>query len=344
MGPLFQWIIGITGIIFNTAASTGNNNSAIEISMVNANTIIPITGNSSLKKIPPKITFDPIVTTDSASCTIPFSRAGNLILIKAKADTIEGSFILDTGAPHLILNTTYFRNYPASGPVNDDPGGITGSVASFSPTSISQLSFGPIKYYNVAADRINLGHIENSKGIKIFGLLGLQLFRQFEMIIDYEKNVIHLHLITKKERNILFHNPLLNDTTLYSITPISIMEDKLLTRCTMAGKKLTFVIDTGAESNVMDSRLPNKIFDNVSITRRIMLAGTGNNKVEALYGYIKNMKIGSQDITTLPVIVTNLEKMCYSYNRCIDGMLGFDFLSLQKIGFNFVSHKMYIWK
>ncbi|MBC7937561.1 MAG: hypothetical protein H7Y86_19610, partial [Rhizobacter sp.] len=67
-------------------------------------------------------------------------------------------------------------------------------------------------------------------------------------------------------------------------------------------------------------------------------------KIEALYGYMKDIKIGSRDITTLPVVVTNLEKMCYSYNRCIDGMLGFDFLSLQKIGFNFVSHKMYIWK
>lgn len=28
---------------------------------------------------PPKLYFDPIVTTDSADCVIPFSRAGNLI-------------------------------------------------------------------------------------------------------------------------------------------------------------------------------------------------------------------------------------------------------------------------
>jgi hypothetical protein len=36
--------------------------------------------------------------------------------------------------------------------------------------------------------------------------------------------------------------------------------------------------------------------------------------------------------------------MCDSYNNCLDGMLGFDFLSLHKIGFNFVNRKMYIWK
>jgi len=286
----------------------------------------------------------PIVSSDSASCTIPFSRAGNLIIIKARVDTLEGNFIMDTGAPHLILNMTYFRDYPSAGEQEDSQGGITGNVASTSPTDVPQLSLGPIKYNRLHAHRINLGHIENSKGIKILGLLGLSLFSQFEMIIDYEQSVIHLHLISKKERSMPFHHPMLADTGKYTISPIDIVEDKLLVLGMLAGKKLNFVIDTGAESNVMDSRLPNKLLENVSITRRVMLSGTGNRKIEALYGYMKNIQIGKQGLTTLPVIVTNLEKMCYAYNRCIDGMLGFDFLSLQKIGFNFVSRKMYIWK
>ncbi len=49
---------------------------------------------------------------DSAVCTIPFTRAGNLILIQATVDTVQGNFILDTGAPNLVLNLTYFRKYP----------------------------------------------------------------------------------------------------------------------------------------------------------------------------------------------------------------------------------------
>lgn len=56
---------------------------------------------------------DPVVTSDTPSCVIPFSRAGNLIVIRAKVDTTEGNFILDTGAPRLILNLTYFRHYPS---------------------------------------------------------------------------------------------------------------------------------------------------------------------------------------------------------------------------------------
>ena len=135
--------------------------------------------------------IDPVVSTDSSICVIPFSRAGNLIMIKAKADATEGNFVLDTGAPGLILNLTYFRSYNSSANATDlgESGGITGEAIRSNPTLVPELSFGGVKYSGVEADRINLGHIEDSKGIKIMGLLGMQLFKRFEMIIDYEKEI-----------------------------------------------------------------------------------------------------------------------------------------------------------
>jgi predicted aspartyl protease len=286
---------------------------------------------------------DPIVTSDTPSCIIPFNRAGNLILIKAKADSIEGNFILDTGAPGLILNMTYFRNYPQTGEAEGESGGITGAVGAPSPTIVNSLSFGPIKYKKVNADRANLGHIENSKGVKILGLLGMQLFKQFEMIIDYEKSIIYLHLISKKETK-TYKSEQLQDTAAYSIFDITISDNKLFTKGQIGSKKLIFVVDTGAESNVIDSRLPNNLFENFSISKRVKLSGAGSKKIEALYGDMQNVKIGNLDVKTMPLLVTNLEKMCYAYDKCVDGILGFDFLSLNKIGFNFVTNKMYIWK
>lgn len=287
---------------------------------------------------------DPVVTTDSAGFILPFSRAGNLILIKAKADAVEGSFILDTGAPGLILNMTYFRDYPVTeNYAGEESGGITGSVAGYGHTMVKKLSFGAVNYFKVEADRINLGHIENSKGIKIFGLLGVQLFKQFEMIIDYENSEIHLHHITKKDAKNYQHQ-MLNDTSAYSVFAIDLLDNKILTYGKVGNKKLTFLVDTGAESNVIDSRLSENILDNVVITKRMVLNGAGNKKVDALYGDMSNLKIGDRDITSMPVLVTNLAKMCFAYDRCLDGMLGFDFLSMHKIGFNFVKRKMYIWK
>jgi Aspartyl protease len=286
---------------------------------------------------------DPIVKTDSVNCVIPFSRAGNLIIIRVKVDTTEGNFILDTGAPGLVLNIPYFRTYTALENQDEIQGGITGRVEDAGRVNVDSVSFGPVHYFKAEADRINLGHIENRKGIKIHGLLGMQLFKQFEMIIDYENSLIYLrHLSKKSDKN--YRHPLLQDTATYIETPINFIENKLITYVYSAGKKLSFVVDSGAESNLIDSRLPDKIMDQVIVSRRVFLSGTGSKKVEALSGSINTLKIGNYDVANLPVIVTNLEKLCFAYNRCLDGMLGFDFLSRQKIGFNFVTRKMYIWK
>jgi hypothetical protein len=280
---------------------------------------------------------------DADSCIIPFSRAGNLILLRAKADTMDGNFILDTGAPGLVLNVTYFRDYPAVSDVNEEQTGISGAVSAVKKTQVGNFTFDCVTTKLVPADLVNLGHIENARGVKIFGLIGLSLLRKFEIIIDYENNQLYMYRIGKK-RNAESANFLLQDTASYSIIPIEILNNKIVTRTMLAGKKLRLIIDTGAESNVLDSRLPDKIFENVEILRRVKLSGAGDKKVEALYGNLNNFSIGNQLTGSLPVIITNLEKTCLADVSCIDGILGFDFLSLHKIGFNFVNNKMYIWK
>ncbi len=277
------------------------------------------------------------------SCVIPFSRAGNLILIRVKADTTEGNFILDTGAPGLVLNLTYFRNYPTTTDIHEEQSGITGGVSAVKKTQVGKLSFDCVSSTAVTADLVNLGHIENIRGIRILGLVGLSVLRRFEIVIDYENSLLYLYRISKKNAS-AFKSSLLKDESAYNTVPIEVWNNKIVTRSVMAGKKLRLIIDTGAESNVLDSRLPNKIFENVEVLRRIKLTGAGDKKVEALYGKLNNLSIGDQNTGSLPVIITNLEKTCLVDNECFDGILGFDFLSLHKIGFNFVTNKMFIWK
>lgn len=283
------------------------------------------------------------VASDSISCTIPFNRIGNLMVVKAKADTSEGNFILDTGAPGLVLNLTYFRDYPITSH-DGEQASIGGSFGiGIQKTSVRNLSFDRFQYFNTDADLTNLGQIENAKGIKVLGLLGVDLFKQCEMIIDFEKSLIYLHRIGKKESSTYKHQSL-KDTSLYRTFPIEMTDNRIITTTEMEGRKLKLVIDCAAESNILDSRLPNKIFDNITITRRVKLAGPGDKKIDALYGSMSNLRIGTLDINNLPVTVTNLEYTCFAKGGCVDGVLGFDFLSLHKIGFNFVNHKMYIWK
>ncbi|WP_210464582.1 aspartyl protease family protein [Rufibacter roseolus] len=282
---------------------------------------------------------------DSASSVIPFTRAGNLILLQARADTTLGNFILDTGAQNLVLNLTYFRDYPKTRDSGAQRTSVTGSTAGVSKTVVKNFTLGTLRYNRLKADLTSLGHLENTKGVKILGLLGMELFRQCEMIIDYERSLIYLHQIGKKEAD-TYRSAFLRDTSTYHNIPIDLKDNRIIAHTEMAGKKIDFIIDCGAETNILDSRLPNKVFENVEITGRVLLSGTGNRKIEALRGDMKNVRFGTQDIPSLPVLITSLENTCFSYNGCINGVLGFDFLAVNnnKIGFNFVRRELYIWK
>ncbi len=283
------------------------------------------------------------IRTDSPSLTIPFTRAGNLIVIKARVDSTEGNFILDTGAPGLVLNLTYFRDYETTTESSAEQTGITGSSATALKTIVQEFNIGTFNYDKIQADMANLGHIENSKNIRILGLIGLEFFKSCEMIIDFENGLIHLQHITKK-MEATYTSAMLKDETTYTTVPIDIMDNRIITTTEVAGKKLKMIIDCAAETNILNSKLPNRVMELVTISRRVKLTGSGSRQIDALYGGLSEMKVGTESISNLPVLITNLENTCFSYNGCIDGVLGFDFLSLHKIGFNFVQRKMYIWK
>ncbi len=287
--------------------------------------------------------YDYILPAEAQYGVIPFTRAGNLILIQATVDTLSGNFILDTGAPGLILNLTYFRNLQASGRIDPEAAGITGTVEGASPAMVKKLSIGAFNYTSVHADRVGLGHIENSKGVKVLGLLGSGLFRRFEMEIDYANEVIHLNRAAGNRVG-QYQSVFAEKETLLATVPVRIYEGKILAQVQIGKRTKNFILDTGAETNILDSRLSNDIMASVEMTRKISLIGSGAKKTEAWYGVLKDASIGKVPLGSMEVLVTSLARMSEAYGRNIDGMLGFAFFSKQKVGINFINNELYLWK
>jgi hypothetical protein len=286
---------------------------------------------------------DPIIDADTVSCVIPFTRVEKLILIKGKADSTEGNFIFDTGAPGLVLNVTYFRSYPITGTMDGEQKGIAGNADFYGKTTVNNFKLGTFSYYKVDADFVNLGHLESKRGVKILGLLGVSMFTQCEVIIDYEKNEIHLHYISKKERNTYQHEMITNAKNVVS-SRFDLDENRILVKTSLAGKDLKFVVDFGSESNILDSRLPGKVLDSMEVTGRVLLNGAGTKTLEALSGTVMGFEVAGMETAPLPVIVTDLRYTCFGDGQCINGVLGYDFLSRYKLCFNFVKRMLYIIK
>jgi hypothetical protein len=98
---------------------------------------------------------------DFETLVIPLKRAQNLLLVEAKVDSIEGNFILDTGAPYLVLNKTYFRKGKEADGTRSE--GVTGQGGTVFHTTIDRLQIDELYFESLKADLVNLGHIEDEK-------------------------------------------------------------------------------------------------------------------------------------------------------------------------------------
>lgn len=278
---------------------------------------------------------DPIANCESEEIVIPLKRAGKLLLIEGEVDGKKGNFIFDTGAPYLVLNATYFRDYDLRSALYAS--GITGGQGAPMTTRVEKLQIKSLWYDDVNADVAELGHIENARGVQILGLMGLNLFKSFIIEIDLSKNILKLTRCNKKgETNV-------PDTAEYDLVhKLSIYNNTIFIKCEVAGKSLRFGFDTGAEINAISSFSSKKVLETIQITGRSNLVGTGSEKVEIYYGSMKELYLGELMIENMQTVITQLDDMSDAYGFAIDGMLGYELLSRGKVVINIPKNEMMI--
>jgi len=274
---------------------------------------------------------DPAPSADFQTLIVPIKRAGNLIIVEAQVDTLEGNFVLDTGAPYLILNATYFRQLPK---IDDqEAGGINGTSPGSFTTYVHNLNILDLQYSRLTAGVVDLSFIENGRNLKILGLLGTRLFSKFAITVDLTKNVLYIHKLDNKgnipEGEQLFHNKLLS-------TPFSLMNDVVFFKVSVNTKTFWFAFDSAAETNLFDYDRSKKLPGAFKVISRSKVSGLGGSKLEVLYAQFDELTVGGHVFRENKVLLTNLEKMGESYGHSVDGILGYDFFARGIFSINFV--------
>jgi hypothetical protein len=302
-----------------------------------ANAKNPVPGNSlvldlHLIGVKPKGNFETLI--------IPIKRVDRLLLVEARIDTMQGNFIIDTGAPDLILNHTYFRKYwVSSDAIASNVGGIpSGPVKN---TWIDQLEIRELRFERIKATLTELAHIENRSSIKVLGLLGVAIFKEFSMTIDLQQNVLILKKLDKKGNEL---SKLETPTTTKTMKiPIKIVNNTIMLQGVVAGKKLNLCLDSGAETNVLNGNVSDKVLKKFTLARRSVLLGTGGSKVEVLVGRLDDFTIGTMNLSNLPTVISNLEEFGDASEQQIDGMIGFEFLNKGIICINFRKKELTVY-
>jgi len=233
----------------------------------------------------------------------PFELIGGMIFIEANVNGKIGNFILDTGAPGVILNhkpTPESKNYVA--------GGLSGEVA-VGEVKINQFEWGIINLSNLNGFALDISHLEKSFEKDIAGLIGFDVFSDYELLFDYKNKEVQMPVITAK----------------------------------IGGKSFRFGLDTGAEINLMDAHLFQELQREITALPDEKVQGLDRNEMTVKTALIKNTSLRSADFNALKFLFVDLSAVNASSETPIDGLLGFTFFEKEKISINFKKQRIYFW-
>jgi len=269
-----------------------------------------------------------INTTETGALESSFELFDRMIVVEAILNGRLGKYILDTGSPMLILNQVPQEKSTSLGGISDEGDAEFVKVQNFQWAGILNKEIDAVAY--------DLSQLEKALGYKINGLIGQNIFKNYELFLDVSNRKIQLfksyrsqlHKRNKHKQKISFSNK--------SHIPIITVK--------IDGKKYRFGIDTGAEVNVLNKHLKgsfgNDILKNFKSSNLHGLGGV-NQEVES--AELSNFKIRKKDCENYEFLLTDLTSFEEKYGQKLDGILGYPFLLNNILSINYQKQKIYIW-
>lgn len=273
---------------------------------------------------------------------VPFKRVGTLIAVRARVDGQDGNFFFDTGASRLLLNHRYFSRYES--PMLASAAGVTGEMLVLGSARVDTFLMDNLLAARVQADIIDLTHIETAKKVDLMGIIGFEVFKDFEVVFDYVESVL---LLVRLDKN---GDPLENipswEYAAEQTFPLSVKGHVAMIQLRFGETLRWFGLDSGAEQNLLDKSAGKEFLkNNYDIHRRTKLRGMDGNTFEVLAGNLKNAALGdSLFLRPMATLLTNLDNINAVYQTNLDGILGFEFLSQGNIGINYKRKRLTFYK
>lgn len=263
---------------------------------------------------------------------VPFTLTGTIITVRARVDSIEGNFFFDTGASGLLLNYRYFGKPVRA--ASEEGGGVTGKVRVLGSSKVDTFRLDNLLATNVAAELIDFTHIENAKKTALIGLIGYAVFKDYEVLFDYEALVL---VLIRTDANGKQYEPLPQwEYKPVGSAPIQTTGHIAVVWLNFGSKKeKKFALDSGAEQNLLSNSAGKRFLEeNFEIRRRVKLRGTGKQSIEVLSGLLQHASLDTFHFKPMATLLTNLSEINAAYQTDVDGILGYEFLSQRPLSIN----------
>lgn len=290
-------------------------------------------------KASPPIVFPKAEVVNQYTTRIPFKLVDHLIVVEAELQDEKGNFIIDTGSEALILNSVHFDNLYEFQKKATSASGVS-SVLDYSyERKVKEFNLSHFKLQNKVSDVINLSHIENSKKIKLLGIIGYSILKDFEVFVDLHLNQITLTKVDK-------HGNMLNDKvyleTIVDSLDFNLKRHTIVVDGFINTQKVRLGIDTAAEFNQINKSVHKKVLRYFVPKKRLKLNGASGKTIRVLAGKLHRVQLSDKVyFGPMYTVLTNLSQMNEAFGTQLDGILGYEFFAQKRTIINYKKKKLY---
>jgi hypothetical protein len=229
------------------------------------------------------------------------------VVLSASVNGVEGRYILDSGAPGLIMNSKYCRSQSASRELHGLHGQIkVRSVAEWRFQWNGFLSDGD------QAMAIDLSYLEHSVKEKIDGLVGVDLFEGYYVMVDYANSTLQLWnsipAMFRKSPYVEFR------MDMQSHVPVIILRHQ--------NKDLKFAFDSGSAAHILNEGAINRLEKSATVLQPVSLIGADQKVVHTHEVSLAGLTTNGIALPATAFVLTDLTDMKSATQADIDGILG----------------------
>ena len=269
---------------------------------------------------------------------IPFKIVNDLILVEARINKQKGHFLFDTGAADLTLNLSHFKgkSWPAQQHQIAD---INGLHPNPYKTKVNCFALGDLERHQFNVPVIDLSIFEKEIGLPLLGLIGYEVFKEVEIVFDYNQRKLHLIQLDAFGQAVIELNYL--DPDYYF--DINVKNSLPIINGELEGKTLRLAFDSGSAVNIIDSRFKRQLLEDAAQIRNIRLGGAFSESQEMPIGTFTHIVFEDQ------LAVKWWRAAFHSLNHLtqvdiyINGILGVNFLRYGVIALNYKQKTMRLW-
>jgi len=268
---------------------------------------------------------------------IPMQIQEKIPLVKAILNGESRMFILDNGSSKLILNSKYLENGSSNTQSISSAQGVNTSISGMDIVQLNDFDFYGIKIGKSDVLTMDMAHLEQGlKTDSIYGLIGYEVYKDYDMLFDYANNTLTFIQPEATEKYLENRYRRSKIETL----PIE-MRGHIPTVKVKAGKtEFLFGVDCGAGSNLLDEKHYASLKKYISKTEDADVAGAGETKNNVKAGKLKKMTIGKKKFKKTYTVFNDMSHLNANKDIQIDGLIGYEILSKQKILLSFQNKQL----